>query len=148
MNQPVMTPLGQRIDAIEEAYEYMLAYAARGAVGETSAAGPGIRAFLERLEDALDGLGGLVAAEGRRGDGQAALLAFAELLETDAARALVGVRLVLAVPSIGSQIVDNLNASIHLRTLLTDLFLVDEALKGNVPVDVEIVEQALLTLSL
>ena len=29
-----------------------------------------------------------------------------------------------------SQLVDNLNASIHLRALLTDLFLIDEALKS------------------
>jgi hypothetical protein len=36
---------------------------------------------------------------------------------------------VLAQKTIGSQIVDNLNASIHLRTLLTDLFLLDEGLK-------------------
>jgi hypothetical protein len=31
--------------------------------------------------------------------------------------------------SIGSQIIDNLNASIHIRALLTDIFLIDEALK-------------------
>jgi hypothetical protein len=37
--------------------------------------------------------------------------------------------LVRAHPAIGSALVDNLNASIHLRALLTDLFLVDEALK-------------------
>jgi hypothetical protein len=36
---------------------------------------------------------------------------------------------VLARRSIGSQMIDNLNASIHLRALLTDLFLLDEALK-------------------
>ena len=39
------------------------------------------------------------------------------------------IRLVLAHPAIGSQLIDNLNASIHLRALLTDLFLIDEALK-------------------
>jgi hypothetical protein len=33
----------------------------------------------------------------------------------------------LAQRAIGSQLVDNLNASIHLRALLTDLFLIDEA---------------------
>jgi hypothetical protein len=33
--------------------------------------------------------------------------------------------------SISSQVVDNLNASIHLRALLTDLFLIDEVLKGQ-----------------
>jgi hypothetical protein len=36
---------------------------------------------------------------------------------------------VLAQPSISSQLIDNLNASIHLRALLTDLFLVEEILK-------------------
>jgi hypothetical protein len=35
----------------------------------------------------------------------------------------------LARRTIGSQMIDNLNASIHLRALLTDLFLLDEALK-------------------
>ena len=36
---------------------------------------------------------------------------------------------VLVQPAISSQLVDNLNASIHLRALLTYLFLVDEPLK-------------------
>jgi hypothetical protein len=30
-----------------------------------------------------------------------------------------------------SQLVDNLNASIHIRALLTDVFLIDEALKSD-----------------
>ncbi len=38
-------------------------------------------------------------------------------------------QLVLAQPSISSQLVDNLNASIHIRALLTDLFLIDEVFK-------------------
>jgi hypothetical protein len=37
--------------------------------------------------------------------------------------------LVLAQPSISSQLIDNLNASIHLRALLTDLSLVGEIVK-------------------
>ena len=37
--------------------------------------------------------------------------------------------LVLAQPSISSQLIDNLNASIHFRALLTDLFLIDEISK-------------------
>jgi len=40
--------------------------------------------------------------------------------------------LALAQKSISSQLVDNLNASIHLRALLTDVFLIDEVLKGGV----------------
>ena len=50
------------------------------------------------------------------------------VLERDAADSLAAVRLVLAQPAISSQLVDNLNASIHLRALLTDLFLIDEIL--------------------
>jgi hypothetical protein len=42
---------------------------------------------------------------------------------------LAAIELVLAQPAIGSQLIDNLNASIHLRALLTDLFLIDEVLK-------------------
>jgi len=37
-------------------------------------------------------------------------------------------RSVEAQASISSQLVDNLNAGIHLRAVLTDLFLVDELL--------------------
>ena len=51
------------------------------------------------------------------------------MLDRDAGAALAAVRLVQAQPSISSQLVDNLNASIHLRALLTDLFLLDEILK-------------------
>jgi hypothetical protein len=38
---------------------------------------------------------------------------------------------VLAQPKMSSQLVDNLNASIHVRALLTDVFLIDEALKTD-----------------
>jgi len=38
---------------------------------------------------------------------------------------------VLAREDISSQLIDNMNASIHLRALLTDLFIVDEVLKPN-----------------
>ncbi len=54
---------------------------------------------------------------------------FQQVLADDAGRALAAVRLVLAQPGISSQLVDNLNASLHLRALLTDVFLLDEILK-------------------
>jgi hypothetical protein len=38
------------------------------------------------------------------------------------------IRWALTQRAICSQLVDNLNASIHLRALLTDLFLIDEAI--------------------
>ncbi len=37
--------------------------------------------------------------------------------------------LVLAQPAISSQLIDNLNASIHLRALLTDIFLLGEVIR-------------------
>ena len=55
--------------------------------------------------------------------------AFFTAVDTDARVALAALRLVLAREDISSQLIDNLNASIHLRALLTDLFVVDEVLK-------------------
>jgi hypothetical protein len=50
------------------------------------------------------------------------------LTAADAGRARAAVRLVLSRPSVGSQLIDNLNASLHVRALLTDLFLLDEVI--------------------
>jgi hypothetical protein len=57
-------------------------------------------------------------------------LAFLAVLDRDARDSLAAIELVLAQPVISSQLIDNLNASIHLRALLTDLFLVDEIVKA------------------
>lgn len=121
-----------RCNRIEEAYEFMLAYAAQGlASDQGSASGAQVREFLSGLDDALDGLGdvfrAVVAAE--RSPDADRYHAFIEVLDKDAAASRAAVRLVLAQPGISSQMVDNLNASIHLRALLTDVFLVDEVLK-------------------
>ena len=51
------------------------------------------------------------------------------MLDRDARDSLATIELVLAQPAISSQLIDNLNASIHLRALLTDLFLVGEILR-------------------
>jgi len=122
--------IAQRIDAMEEAYEFMLAYAARGVLDEDRAEGEGIRAFLHRMATALEDLAAAASAEARAlPPGLAeACGAFVAVVGQDAAKALTAVRLVLALPAIGSQMVDNLNASIHLRAVLADLFLLDETL--------------------
>ena len=118
--------LAGAIDAIEETYEYMLAYAAQGRVNDTDTSSSGIRAYLERSHLAL---GVIATAElsdpaGRR---------FLDVMRQDAARAGAAIGLVLAKPAISSQLIDNLNASVHLRTLLTDIFLLDEALAITPP---------------
>ena len=116
--------LPDAIDAVEEAYEYMLAYAAQGRARDETG-DDGIRDYLRRAEAGLAVVAAMTAPNGG-GDDQAA---FVDMVRHDAVRARTAMRFVLAQRAIGSQIVDNLNASIHLRTLLTDLFLLDEALK-------------------
>ena len=40
-------------------------------------------------------------------------------------------RVVLTAPALSSQLIDNLNASVALRCLLTDLFVLDEAIQQH-----------------
>ena len=119
--------LAGAIDVVEETYEYMLAFAAQGRSRDD--ADDDIRGYLERAEAALAVIAAVTpeAAGGAAND--KADEAFLDIVRTDAARARAAMRFVLARRTIGSQIIDNLNASIHLRALLTDLFLLDEALK-------------------
>ena len=124
--------LASRCNSIEEAYEFMLAYAAQGLAGDRdSGSGAQLREFLRTSDAALTGLADLfrdlVRAE--QVPSSEKYHAFINVLERDASDAQAGIQLVLAQPSISSQLVDNLNASIHLRALLTDIFLIDEILK-------------------
>ena len=124
--------LKKRIDTIEESYEFMLAYAAQGLDGdEGSKTASELRRLLSRCDQAMTGLSDLFRSvvESEKLDPKESFDAFIDVLEQDVAKASAGVRLTLAQPSISSQLVDNLNASIHLRTLLTDIFLVDEIVK-------------------
>lgn len=126
--------LTERINTIEEAYEFMLAYAAQGCQGnEEAGEGDNIRTFLERLHAALEGLGAVTVSvfQGLGTISVDAYRKFLEVVDQDAQKAQAAIQIVLSLPSISSQLIDNLNSSLHLRTLLTDLFLLDEALKTN-----------------
>ncbi len=118
-----------RIDAIEESYEFFLAFAAQGLTSDQgSKSGGQLRIFLSKSEAALDGLAGalrglVVEASLEPATTWAEVL---DVVERDASDALSALRLVAAQSSVSSQLIDNLNANIHFRALLTDLFLVDE----------------------
>ncbi len=116
----------KRISEIEEAYEFMLSYAAQG--HPRGREGNLIRDYLERADAALEGIGeaAQAAADAAAAD-PSTFRAFVATLDEDAGKARAGLKLALAQRAIGSQLIDNLNASIHLRALLTDLFLIDEA---------------------
>jgi hypothetical protein len=125
-----------RCNAIEECYEFLLAYAGQGLSGKEHSQSIGqVREYLNRAVDALSNLPEAYDETIRQENLQPAerYLAFLAVLEKDARDSLVTIQLVLAQPTISSQLVDNLNASIHLRALLTDLFLIDEILKPHQP---------------
>jgi hypothetical protein len=124
--------LGDRCDAIEECYEFMLAYAAQGLPSDQgSQSGGQLREFLGRAVEAVSGLAVAYAAAVKQEGLHPAerYQAFLAVLDRDASNSLAAIGLVLAQPAISSQLIDNLNASIHLRALLTDLFLIDEIFK-------------------
>ena len=124
--------LKRRVDAIEGGYELMLAYAAQGLPrDQSSQTGGQLREALGRFEAALTGLADLyrqlILAE--QPDRAISYEAFLEVLTRDAQAAQAAIRVVTVQSGISSLLVDNLNASVHVRTLLTDVFVIDEALK-------------------
>ena len=119
----------RRCNAVEECYEFMLAYAAQGVASEDgSQSGGQIREVLQRAVDALSGLADacVTAVKADAPDSAEKYLAFLDVLDRDAHDSMRTIELVLAQPTISSQLIDNLNASMHLRAVLTDLFLVSD----------------------
>ena len=124
--------LAARCDVIEECYEYMLAFAGQGLPGEAGK-GAVVRDFLGRASAALTGLSE-VCADAVKQEGLESperYQAFLGVLERDAQDSLAAIEIVLAQSIISSQLIDNLNASIHVRAMLTDLFLIDEIIKAH-----------------
>jgi len=108
------------IETIEAGYEYLLAYAAQGKqTDRTSSGKPSeVRTILAGMAESTLG----IVDEFENGD---SIMGW--VIVDDARKAHSAISLVLAQDDIGSELVDNLNASIHLRALLTDLFLISEA---------------------
>ncbi len=117
--------LREAFDRIEEAYEFMLAYAAQGRKREVEDSGgeSQIRLYLKNFDAALagyqaaleTGFSAPVGADFARRAGENAAVA----------RSVLG--LLLVQPSISSDMVDNTNGLIAMRALLTDIFFIDQA---------------------
>ena len=105
-------PLHQKIEVIESGYEFMLAYAAQG---RESDKGLDVRETLENMSAAA----AAIVDDLDKSD-------FADVVAEDARKTRAAIGLVLAQEQISSELVDNLNVSIHLRALVTDLFLISE----------------------
>ena len=125
----------ERCDVIEECYEFLLGYAAQGLPSDEDSSGGGqVRKHLEQAREALMALPDSCrrAIEDHQLEPSEKYDAFCSMLERDSRDSVAAVDLVLAQPAISSQLIDNLNASTHLRALLTDLFLFGEILRTRV----------------
>ncbi len=115
---PVSKSLHESIEVIESGYEFLLAYAAQGRDSDEGAGGSEVRTILTGMAEAAASISANLGSD--ESD-------FGPVVVDDARKAGAAIGLVLAQKKISSELVDNLNASIHLRALLTDLFLLSEA---------------------
>lgn len=104
----------EALEGLDEAFRRRLQEA--GAAGAAASADPGDRA----------GPTTGTATGNARGTDPDAVDAALDVLRRDAEASRALVRLVAAQASVSSQLIDNLNASIHVRALLTDVFVLGE----------------------
>ncbi|MCC3860388.1 hypothetical protein [Pseudemcibacter aquimaris] len=119
------------INDIEAGYEFLLAYAAQGRDVEYTGGGTvSIRDYLTQMQSGLASVADDFEAiiDDLAKESAPLYREYIDVLRADAKKSKMAVDIVLSLPSIGSQVVDNLNATIHIRALLTDIFLLDEAL--------------------
>jgi hypothetical protein len=119
-------------EVVEQCYEFLLGYAAQGLLTDDgNPTGRELRKHLQQARQALIGLPEAckAAIADERLEPAATHEAFCCVLQRDASNARAAIDLVLAQPSLSSQLIDNLNASTHLRALLTDVFLFGEVLR-------------------
>jgi hypothetical protein len=121
--------LAERIDIIERGYEYLLAYAAQGRQEES---GTELRPTLERMHSALSDMQGSLRAAFTALPATTGAVHFTDAVERDVQVARGALGIVLSRERVSSMLIDNFNASVHVRALLTDLFLIEQALKTAV----------------
>ena len=113
--------LEESIEIIESGYEFLLAYAAQGRpAGAETGPGPHARPTIEGMATAMKFIVEALADSQNE---------FEKIIAEDCRKAGAAIGYMLAQDKIGSEMVDNLNASIHLRAVLTDLFLYSEVLE-------------------
>lgn len=110
--------LHEYIEVIEAGYEFLLAYAAQGRESDEGQVGSEVRTTLTGMAEAAAAISKNLEDDD----------SFATVVIEDARKSIAAISLVLSQDKISSELVDNLNASIHVRALLTDLFLLSETL--------------------
>ena len=107
----------ENIEVIEAGYEFLLAYAAQGRESDEGSGGSEVRTTLAGMSDSASAIIASLTDDERD---------FSSVVVDDARKSIAAISLVLSQDKISSELIDNLNASIHLRALLTDLFLLSE----------------------
>ena len=112
--------LEKEIEIVETGYEFLLAYAAQGRPPhvEDDYPTPHARPTLSSMVDAMEAVAAALN-ETRQHD-------YERVIAEDIQKATATIRFVLAQPRMSSELIDNLNASIHLRAVLTNFFLYSE----------------------
>ena len=118
--------INEAIEQIEVSYEYMLAYAAQGRPTDKGESQSPVREYLDKMFIACEAL--LLSLEK---DNKLNTEYFVKTIISDIHTSRSMLSMVLEMNDISSQIVDNLNASVHLRAMLTDLFILEDILKAQ-----------------
>lgn len=109
--------LHDNIEVIEAGYRFLLAYAAQGREDDSQGGVSEVRTTISNMAEAS----GTIMSELEGSE-----VPLCRVVIDDAVKARAAFGLVLDQAKISSELVDNLNASIHVRALLTDLFLLSE----------------------
>lgn len=114
--------LEKEIEVVESGYEFLLAYAAQGRPPriESETPTPHAKPTLEEMVQAMANV--TDALKGSHNE-------YEQVILEDIRRASAAIKFVLAQPRMSSELIDNLNASIHLRAVLTDFFLYSEVFR-------------------
>ncbi|MDA1073310.1 MAG: hypothetical protein O3A63_00935 [Proteobacteria bacterium] len=118
-----MKHIQTQIEVVESGYEFLLAYAAQGR--EDDLADGRARSTLTQMDMAMGSINEMLDTHGSE---------FNLVIANDIPKARAAIAMVLASERLSSELVDNLNASIHVRCVLTDLFILSEALPVKRPV--------------
>jgi hypothetical protein len=119
------TEIRKNIELVEEAYEFMLAYAAQGRADE--GAGPDgahIRTFLTQFSKATDNI---INELDNLSELDGTMEPFIKTAKSDADTVKSVLAIMLQKENVSSEMVDNANGLIIVRSYLTALFFIDKA---------------------
>lgn len=124
VDDQIAAEIRESIDTIEEAYEFMLAYAAQGRQIESESEGASqIRGFLERFREALNMLSSHAAGLLETGKNNNA---FSAHFTRDTEVMMDVLDMLTSKSNITSDMIDNTNGMIAVRSFLTNVFFIDQ----------------------